>query len=324
MIVFLVCLFGDYFPGINPSKSFFNIQTRIYETNSGDYYVSGCKLTGFSNSAIFFSISASIRLLIENCFISESRPSGNIGGGVYFDCSLGDIVLSRSCGYKCSASECQFGLFRVGTGKTIKLVDNSVSDSYLVTGYATLYTNDPIQVRKGNQLAQNCNFSRNSGLCASGFQTFDSDSCSIQYCTIAKNHAYDSMCVRFEYGPITLQNSNIVGNSNTKSSWGLIHHHGGTSTTSNCCIQDNTCSSGTLIIFYFYTGSASISSCWIQSSGTLNGVTHQSPIVLFSTYQFTHIPLHLCQYGTPLKSPRLSTKNLSYFAVFSLIIFYDF
>jgi len=89
---------SDYFPGITPGKTYLQSQTRITETVSGNFYVNECCLQYFNNSAVYVSLSSTIRLVIENSHISDSHPVDNYGGGSFLTALLVILFLPRVLG----------------------------------------------------------------------------------------------------------------------------------------------------------------------------------------------------------------------------------
>jgi len=307
---FLLSLFSDFFPGSNSYKEIVSTNEKVYEIVGGNYYVRNSLISNISDSGVYFSTSSNVQLLIERSLISYCRSSGNYGGGIYFYCSQGSCVFSQSCAYYCSSHEGHFGYICSGTGKLLTLLLSSVSYCTPFENYVSLYTNDPVEIQEGIQKVENCNFSKNKAQEVSGLHTFRSDSCMFKFSTVTKNHAIYSMCVRFEYGTITLDKVNIVGNTNGQSAWGLIHHGYGNTLTKNCCIQGNTCQTGTIILFYFYSGTAKLQSCWMQTTGTFYQIVHESPVTLSGTFILSQIDLNNCQTQTYPPSFAISRKHM--------------
>jgi len=288
---FRLCLlascFNSYFEG--NYDIIFRSRSRITEEKD-NLLVYDCFFEGLSQSAIYY-YGSTINLVVCDCMFYSCLSSLN-GGGIYFSCSNGGIVLDRVCGFQCysTSSSSSYGQFcNTLTGDNIHEYHYVSIRSCPSTGssrYCSLW------IGNGNQKLYSVNQSMNSCYCVASFQSLFSQSLQSQFCTVSNNIAIDNQIINCHGGANRqIKYCNVVHNVSPQVGIVFIWE-GAACVMDQCVFLSNT---GTL--FNIGSGTLQIKNSFITHSGTttVNSVILSNNTKAISSYSVSYFETNQCK-----------------------------
>lgn len=300
-MLLLLSSFSAFFPDV--SFLIYKENSR-FAINTGNYWICKCFFITISSQdsggAISVSNSQENCFLIENCAFSGCNCVQN-GGGIYFLCTNGAIVLKCTTAVACQTggSHGQFSYLKAASNRIME--GHFVGISFCSPKQANQYAANMFisSMQRWNSLNSSYNHLRDG--CGVRFDAPTSSYSS--FLTISCNIA-NYICVDFCDGSSEMSNSNIVNNSNTASSYGVVINYGQSSALLKLCILVGNLQIGGGSLVYLMSGSLVLENCWIQSGGN-NAIT-KNCYGETSTYIINH-------YRQCIDLTRITARTINHF-----------
>jgi hypothetical protein len=328
-----------YGSGLNPTPytapTYTDKRIDISVTNA---YVYNCLFRSLTNSndggALYCSSSVNKLLVEQSSFISCRTTSGSGGGVLFYNMGKGECVLSRICGFDCSATVYgQFARIITRTGINYKdhVNDTSLTHS-LVMSSNIIYTLD---LNYGNTLCPSVNITNN--VCRSQTALYcypsSSDTGCVSYSSIVNNTANDYNCIYLTNSGSShyIDTCNILNNKQASSSYGTIYAYANLLIKDSCILGNNI---GKTVFYQNYASAKiTISNCTIDNYMSSGSVVFTKIPESSFIHALSHIATQSCDsyfdsYGTltvkqnvpSQRSIRLVSCNFNcnyYYIVFS-------
>jgi hypothetical protein len=329
-----------YFPFYN-SETFTSRQS-FTETS---VTVSNCLFRSISSSSshggALYCTSAFYFIVKSSSFFS-CRTSSGYGGAIYFsNTNNGQSILYEVCGYDCFTTYTnpyyQFAYIQVNYAASRKNYFNYSSISRCVnTNSNSWYT---LYLYGGNVFCPSVNFSLNKcyyqTIYFNPYSDSNSVTCSFSFSSFADNTITQYTCICFASGgaKYEIKSCNILRNTQSSSSQGIIATWGNTNIEYSCILENNA-------YYIFYQGNSNyritLSNC--TADGTSNNgyltiqktvtksfilaLNHMSTQHCYSEYDSAGTITHIMPLSSSLKKQMLRYSCNEFFSQFSLRDFF--
>ena len=261
-----------------------------------------------------FIESLSCNLLIENSLFINSTSNFE-GGGLYFNCNSGSIIIKRTCSTYCYtgvSSEIfgQFGFITVSNSNFIIISSLSISKCSPFQGHSS----GPIVFRYGNQSCKFSNSSYNLLYRHSGIDFWSSLSFKLSYSTFVSNKVTGWLCLYFFTcsNPCFASFINVVDNNSFSR---------GISICDNLVIyisNSNFFQNEGILFDIRITSNLYIFHCFFDSFSTDN----KSPFTYFNNSITSKYTYHFI-YSNCFLKPSKNYVRISYFNNFLIFLFFS-
>jgi hypothetical protein len=317
---------GVYGQSYSPTNYTGPQYTQTLSPNANDVYVHDCVFSycsSSSNGGALFCSSSVYRLLIEQTTFISCSTSGSYGGGIYFlSTTYGECVLSRICGFNCSAkSTSHFAYVEIKNNVNNKnhFNDSTITHTSVQTG------NYPMRINCGSILCPSINITNNlceafPALYSNPTGGVSSETSHISCSSIVNNTANGDWGCMALSGSTTSQRidtCNIINNNQmTLSSLQIIVHASSNLLIKDSCLLGN--NKGMKVFYTTSTGKITLSHCTNDNSAYTGSVIFSAMSEETFIHALSHIVTQKCDsnfdsYGTLTVKPIVpspSTHNL--------------
>jgi len=305
-------MWGDFFTGTPEVVSSYSTTPISISTYCMVVY---CFFSSLSNRAIFVSSSSMYNVLVEQCVFSKINHQGINGGAIYFSCTnQGGFVLKGSCGYETSAGANSNGIFLFSATSSSGI--NKVLFSTVAYSIdPTINCLGPIWLDYGKQNCQNVNVSYCLAYKITGIAFKNSNNGVSSFLTVVHTYTPFWNVLWFAFsGTTTIEDSNIVNNTQNDLSYGLMHSYSAAGICKRFIFVNNS-------LFYFSInggGSGSLLDSYFDiAPNQNNGVLISNILPIRPTYCIEHIITAMCEgniintlYKTKFSSKLLLVLNI--------------
>jgi hypothetical protein len=296
----------EYFSGSPTATTLYSAEYNSRQNPSvTNVYVLNCLFRSISSTsdggALCCSSSVSYFLVESSSFFS-CKTSAYGGGAIYFsNTNNGQCVFYGVCGNDCystytgSKPHGQFVFVQVNDGASRKNYVNYSSVARCIaassTAYCTLY------LCYGKILCPSVNSSLNkcygySGILYWPFRDSSSFTCSLTYSSLADDIATNHICVGFNNidSKYEMKCCNILRNSQTSSSHGVIYTNGNLKIEDSCILENR----GTYIIYISSSYPLILSNCTIDTTTNYGSINIQNTVTKSFILGLNHISTQNC------------------------------
>jgi hypothetical protein len=264
---------NEYFSG-SPATTLSG-QYNSRENPSGlSVYVSNCLFNTFTSESTGGALycDSATSFLIEFSSFFSCKTSGN-GGAIYFTNSGAQSVLYGLCGNDCcttNSKSYQFAYIRVKDDASSKNCVNYSSIARCVNGISG--SGDTMRLVYGKIYCPSINSSMNkcyyySGIICRPFVDTSYATCSLLYSTFADNNALDHIPIYFNTNAkYEIKCFNILRNTHTHSSYGIISTWGNLLIEDSCILENNA-----KYIFYSSSSTITLLNCTVDKTTITSG-----------------------------------------------------
>jgi len=284
-------------------------QQSVVNVTRANLFVYECSFFNFGTSAVYF-LNSIMNLVISDCLFNTCITKGD-GGGIYFSCTGGSIVLNRICGYNCYSTSTEVSSGQLSYCRT---GDNMINELHYVScskcpNSAGVGRYRPIMIFYGLQKVKNVNFSQNNCIRIPTFQTYYSSSFDQVSLTAINNAASDEQVLNLHGNRAAfIRLSNII--NNVTPNRGVVSIWGSTILTIDSCVFNE--NSG--ILFYNGGGSIVVKNSFITLNGDLSfsSVSLSNTTKYMGSYSIDHYSTNMCYANNPIQHKLcISTHNLN-------------
>ena len=264
-MLFLICLFSDFFEGI--PQIYNNNNSRIILI-SNNYYIFSCFFSHLSSSsnggAIFFELMNSIQTLIESSSFYRCN-SINIGGALYFNGNNSNLILYKSIGSYCFSLNDQFSRIISSINKkssflcsTFNNNNNNVIDCRAIFSF---------YYHKNEVLYNNISKNYLNFYSSIHFRSFDESD--INFTHFSGNLGTKWMGIGIISTKLNIFKTDFYNNSQTQTTWGMIFLG-----ENNPIMNINFCNflNNTNFLFEVKTGLLTINNSYIQTHTNIGNI----------------------------------------------------
>ena len=290
--------YNEYFPGQIPKygqirNSRFQLSDQKSQIIHNSIFI---EISSTSSGGAIYIYNLGVFVLIENCFFSQCITTTTMGGAIYFSSTTGSIVLDKVCGTECyssstSASYGQFSYLLTKFNYINELHFTSISNC----SPNTITSQSPLFIKSGLQKLKSLNISKNI------IQTYSviiydfPHSSLTQFCSFIDNYAKNTNSIRYMSSYNILKWSNLINNTQSLLTEGIIKNEAGANTKIMFCIFNN---NGPFKLIN-NLANLEILSCWSNYfSFTGLSVTTVNNKGLTNTHIINHLNTQLCKIQT--------------------------
>jgi hypothetical protein len=294
---------NDYFTG-TPTR----IQKSEYLTRQNysdtSVHVSNClfrSITSISGSGGALSCTSVTYLLVESTSFFSCNKNYSSGGAIYFSNSKNsECVLHEVCGYDCystysSYSTGQFAQIKVYNGILNKNYVDYSSISRCVNTISNAWSN--LNLRGGKVCCSSVNMSMNKcdvrpAIDCDSYGSSDSPTCSVTFSSFADNIAIRAISIFFSSGgsAYVIKSCNIIRNSNSEISSGIVHSWKNLTIEDSCIIENN----ANIIFSVASTFTITLSGCTLDKTTSSGTLTIQNTVTKSFVLALNHMSTRNC------------------------------
>ena len=253
-IVFFLNSFNEFFTGISNN---FKLKNEIfYQTQYENIYIYNSQFYSMNSKSLNIDSTNIINLLIESSFFINCSSLLTKGGAISFQNTNGAFILSKVCSISCFCDlSGQFSYSYTNNNKNNSL--NYVSISYSSPNWNTYGIS--IYLNYGYQNINYFNSTYNQCKYHSSVYYEHTTLQKTNFSTFLNNYSNLWTCILISVGPNYFNRCNILNNTQSSTTAGIIYNEGQSSSYfTNCIIYYNT----KIRLFINIDGTIQISNTW--------------------------------------------------------------
>ena len=299
----------------DPTK---HCQNCNLSAGKGQYYLDECNFFDDNDRVINFDSISNTLLLHNRCSFSNCT-SEESGSCIYYQIgSNSSIVQRKFCCTKCQSQyAAHFSYTYVDRNNLNFFIESSLFDVGKESfGYS-------INAERDNIIVSSTNFSSckaswgPAGWLKSPLRKYTTK---YNYSTVVNNLATSEMILDIWYNSL-IDSCNIINNTKTTSTYGIIYHHQNYLTVKSCSFINNTAPQGSYLIYNDGNEQTTVDSCYIDNSISSTFYRNVEPTnrrELF-TNKLIHLSTGNCQAEFAIINKSISEVNRLPIIIISLV-----